>query len=486
MDSDNKTYLIYEKFAKNSGFNNKFTKNITVESLFTSDYEYLEGNESLDSHNKFCESYRNDFKIPESLINYNGLYNPYYFVYSVDGLQYRILIICVDNKILEKYFRETGNVPEQEFLITTCDYDKKYKSCGEFPLNRSETEQMIKKNIGNITKTVVEPNADPTDPIEHQPEFAKLLLYEYQKKTIKWMLTREKEIKAICLNTNEVVLGNIVCDTLMKKISLSDTRENIEFFGGALIDEVGLGKTYQTVATSLCNPSQNKNYKYDTDNYVHSKATIIICPNQLVGQWSREIENVIKNEYGIKVIPFFTKVQMNKYTYKEVLDSDFIVTSFTFLNNKCFLDPFLSKITTSKTYLSSANYSRNEVDKVLNTMRNDLYKNLDKKLNEKDVDLLSIMWHRIVVDEFHELYAVDKYKYLQKLMCHFIGNYKWCLTGTPFNKGDDTLNGMFDFVTKYSNKMLGNEIWMNGNLLKHITYNFFRRNTKKGQTRLNQ
>lgn len=479
MSSDNKTYLIYEKYAKNSGFNNKFTKNITVESLFMSDYPYFEGIEAIKNHNKFCETYRSDMKVPETLLNYNGLYNPYYFVYVLDGLQYRILILSIDNLVLSKYFRETQNIPEKELLITACDYDKKYKSGGEFPLSRNESENLIENNIKNITTTVVNPNSDPTDPIEHQPDFAKLPLYEYQKKTIKWMLTKEKERKSICLNTNEVVLGDVVCDTLMKKIAWSDNRENIEFYGGALIDEVGLGKTYQTVATSLCNPTTNKNFKWDSDKNVHSKATLIVCPNQLVGQWSREVENVIKKEYEVKVVPFFTKIHMNKYTYKEILEADFVVTSFTFLNNACFLDPFLKKLTTSKSYFSSPNYSKTEVDKILDKMREELYKNLDKKLPQKDVDLLTIMWHRIIIDEFHEIYAVDKYKYLQKLIYHFNGVYKWCLTGTPFNKGTDTLNGMFDFVTKYSNKSYGREIWLNNQLLNHMSNCFFRRNTKQ-------
>lgn len=106
MNSDNKTYLIYEKYAKNSGYNNKFTKDVNVESLFSSNHNYTEGDEAVKNHNKFCETYRNDIKIPELITSYNGLYNPFYFVYCVDGLEYRILIICIDNLVLEKYFRE--------------------------------------------------------------------------------------------------------------------------------------------------------------------------------------------------------------------------------------------------------------------------------------------------------------------------------------------------------------------------------------------
>jgi SNF2 family DNA or RNA helicase len=235
------------------------------------------------------------------------------------------------------------------------------------------------------------------------------------------------------------------------------------------------------ITTSLLNPSEKKKYVYskEKDNNIYSKATLIICPNQLVGQWTREVENVIKKEHKVSIVPFFTKVHMNKYTYKEVLDADFVVTSYTFLSNKCFLDPFVSKISSSKSYLSSSNYSYNDVEKVLDEMKEDLKKNNDKKLAEKDVDLLSIMWHRIVVDEFHEFYSVDKYKHLEKLLKHFTSEYKWCLTGTPFNNGDDTLNGMFDFVTKYRNKSFGKEIWLNENILKYMSNTFFRRNTKQ-------
>jgi SNF2 family DNA or RNA helicase len=483
MVQDNKTYLIYDKYAKNSGYNNKLTKNITIESLFSYDYKYTEGFEAIKQHNEFCETYRKDLKIPSNLMDYNDIYYPYYFVYEIDGLTYRIMVIRVDNEILEKYFKEQKNIPESDFLITCCDFDKKYKSCGEFLNHGNEKE--IQNNIKNITTKVINPNNDPTDPIEHQPDFARIPLFEYQKKTIKWMLMKEKEKKNICLNSNEIVLGNIICDTLMKKILDVESREIIEFHGGALIDEVGLGKTYQMIAMSLCNPSKNKIYICENEtnknniNNIYSTATLVICPNQLVGQWIRELENVVKKEHKISVIPFYTKIHMNKYTYKDLLNADFVITSSTFLNNQCFLSPFVSKISKSKSYLTSSSYSYYDVEKALDEMKQDLKKNIKDKLSEKDVDLLSVFWHRIIIDEFHELYSLDKYKSVEKLLHHFRGNYKWCLTGTPFDKGDESLTGMFDFVTNYNNKSGGKDIWTNEEIIKHMTNNFFRRNTKK-------
>jgi SNF2 family DNA or RNA helicase len=479
MNQEKIVYLVFDKYAKNSGFDNKFTKNVNVETLFSGDYEYYEGDNAIKEYNKFFEKTREDLKIPETLTNYNGLYNLYYFVYSVNGLEHRFLVVGVNTEKLEQNFKNNNEIPESNFLIKLCDYDKKYKTGGVSSVSNSEKDGLIKKNIKNITTKVIEPNADPTDPIEEQPDFASLPLYEYQKKTIKWMLTKEQEKRNICLNDNEIVLGNVICDTYMKKIISIDTRENIEFHGGALIDEVGLGKTYQTLTMSLCNPAKNKNYLWDSDKEIHSKATLIICPNQLVGQWIRETENVFKKDSNISVIPFFTKVHMNKYTYKDVLNADFVVTSYTFLSNKCFLDPFVSKISKSKSYISSTSFSHIDVEKVLTEMKCELRSNLDKKMDEKDVDLLSVMWHRVVVDEIHELYCVDKYKHLERLMPHFKSTYKWCLSGTPFDKSDESMNGMFDFITNYKNKSLGKEIWLNDEVIKHMMGNFFRRNTKK-------
>jgi SNF2 family DNA or RNA helicase len=483
MDQKEITYFICDKHAKNSSYNNVLTVNITIESLFSSDHNYLEGDEAIDKYNLFCDSYRADLKVPATLKQHKNLYIPYYFVYSINGLEYRILIIGINTIILEKYFREKKEIPELEFLFILCDYDRKYKIRGAPTHGKEAKEVVLQNNIKSITTKAILPNSDPTDPIENQPDFASLPLYEYQKKSIKWMLTREKEKKKICFNSGEIVLGNVICDLGLgsgtKKLVDINSRENIVFHGGALIDEVGLGKTYQMIAMSLCNRAQNKKHLWDTDKEVHSRATIIICPNQLVGQWQREVDLVIKKESKIVVIPFFTKVHYNKYTYKDILNADFVITSYTFLSNKCFLDPFVSKVSTTKSYISSANYSYCDVDKAITEMKTDLRTNIKDKLTEKDVDLLSIMWHRIIVDEIHELYCVDKYKSIQKIMRHFKSNYKWCLSGTPFDKSDDSMSGMFDFITNYSNENYGKDIWLNEEINKYMANSFFRRNTKK-------
>mgnify|MGYP003350418865 CR=1 FL=1 len=71
----------------------------------------------------------------------------------------------------------------------------------------------------------------------------------------------------------------------------------------------------------------------------------------------------------------------------------------------------------------------------------------------------------------------EDYSYLKKLMPLFSGTYKWCVTGTPFDKGD-CFNSVFDFVTQYK---VSNDkrIIENENIYNYLVKSFFRRNTKQ-------
>lgn len=478
-----KKYLIYEKYANNHNFTNELTKNIDVEYLFSSEINYSEGVNAIKDHKLFCEkTKRQNQIIPEIILEYIDLYYPYYFSYDENGMEYRFLVFSIDIKKIENYYEKHNNLPELLFFILLCNYDNKYKNSGVNVMTETKKNSEIKKNTENIVNKVIQPNSDPTDPIENQPDYAKLQLYDYQKKSIKWMLSRENEKKNISLDKYEIVFGNVIVDILGQKIYTKENRNIVEFNGGALIDEVGLGKTYQMIIMSLCNPSKIVNYisDNDNDNQIYSKATLIICPNQLVGQWIREIENLISETKKVKIIPFYTKIHLNKYTYNDILDADFVVTSYTFLNNKCFYDLFVKNITTSKTIFTPKSYGNMEkiIEGELENQRKNVKNNIKKKIYDKDPNLLVVLWNRIIVDEFHEIHCVAKYNYMENLLRHFKSNYKWCLSGTPFDKSDDSLNGMFNFVTNYKIKN-NSEIWLNEDLVNHMKNLFFRRNTKQ-------
>ena len=498
---DNKTYLIYEKNVNGKGYNNPLSIKITPETLFSSDYQYFENKEAMLLYNEDNLS----CKLP-SLLDYGELYCLYYFVYDVNGLVHKVMLVAVDNILLNEYYEKNKKIPEDAFLIVLCRYDQMYRNGGVSIMDESTKKMLIHNNKLKIINNSLVANADATDPIECQPEYVSLQLFEYQKKTIRWMLTKEKEKNIVYIDNNNTIFGNIIYDERENMFyKHHDRKDSIQFNGGAIIDEVGLGKTFQIITASLINSFNAMEYIQPVNqNLLYSKATLIICPSQLSIQWINEIAKVIKPEFKIKVIPFFTKVHFDKYTYKDLLEADFIVTSFNYINSKCFLDQFVPKISKHNSYMSSSEYSYSKICEKLTEMKNQIKINMDNILSEKKACILMFYWHRIVIDEFHEIYSVSKYSSIINIIKHFEGNYKWCVTGTPFNTKqdqidiqkltkarkknvDDSVNmclfGMFDFVTNYArvnnSSIVENDIWMDYQLNKYMMTSFFRRNTRQ-------
>lgn len=478
MSADNYAYLFYDKATGDAEhadhtYSNKLTNNITMEELFTSDYKIVKNKKALEKIKKFGENYEIKEKMDFSL------YEIYLFCFSMKGVKTKVTVVAINKEELEKLVTKKKKIPNKEFLILLCTYHAMYEkgAKGIYMLDKTNAMSKISEACKTITKTAMIPNADQTDPIEEQPSFATEQLYDYQKKTIRWMIDREKESTGIYYNLNdETIIGNVAYDIILQDFTLANDRKKLVFSGGALIDEVGLGKTYQMIMLALCNQAKNISYFQKKYNMLFSKATLVVCPNQLGCQWIRELEKMVNKKYGLNVIPFFTKTHYDKYTYQDLLDADFVVVSFNFLKNQCFLKDWINKLSQQKTYLTSARYSHNDALKVINSLGAELKKNTSC-INELCPNILLIHWHRIVVDEFHEIFTKSEMSYVGKLLKLFKGDYKWCMTATPFDSESDCLISMADFVTNYANDA-GTNIFMNKEICDYINTKFFRRNTK--------
>lgn len=465
MDQYGNVYLTYDKTANSiSSYNNKITKNFTVDVLFLSDYKYIENVNAIEKYNK---SSPNVTQIPQNLDM--TLYTPYYFAFTTpnnDAVE--IMIVSVDSKLLEQIIDEKTVIPNEDFLKLLCKNNTLYNRTTSVSTAIQPME--ITKRSNDIAKEAMKPNGDPTDQLEEQPEYATIPLYDYQKRTIKWMVDKENNSENIYYSLSyETVIGNVVFDNIKQQFGFASNRPCVNFKGGALIDEVGLGKTYQMIIASMINSAKNINYIQSERDGLCSRATLIICPNQLAIQWTKELDKVISENYGLSVIPFFTKVHFDKYTYQDLLDADFVITSFTFLDNKCFTNLWLKK-TVKKSQADSS-----EIVQELDEMR--------KKIGLTNIfdvgaNMLLINWHRIIVDEFHEMFTSVKGQYIAKVLKLFKAVNNWCLTGTPFDKSSECLINMIDFVSKYTN-VLGDKILLCNNVFDHVEKNFFRRNTKQ-------
>jgi SNF2 family DNA or RNA helicase len=465
MNVDGYTYIIYDKFAKNHSYNNPLTNSITLDKLLESDAETIEGIEAIKNYN----SYASDTHKIKDALDYT-FYKILLFKFKETNIS--ILVVGVSHKLLSE---QINNIPNKKFLLDACSCHISYSKNGTVL-----SQLTYDKKLDHLTLISNGSNTDITDQIIENPTFTKINLFDYQRKTVKWMYDKEKNIQKISYSNNdEIFFGEYVCDTVRKELISVKNRKSVEFFGGLLADEVGLGKTFQTIALSLSNPPCKLNYFSPELKRLQSRATLIICPNQLCNQWVREITKTIKEDYNVITIPMMTKVHFDKYTYMDILDADFVVVSFNFLGNDSYYKSWLKEQDTH--CKKGINFIQNSSNiGQVNTILEKIYDNLSEnplKLFETNPVLNCINFQRIICDEFHEIYTVPKYNYLKTIIQLISGNYKWCVTGTPFNKGI-CAEKMVEYVTKYKIQDI-TKIFMNESVYNYITKQFFRRNTKQ-------
>lgn len=138
-----------------------------------------------------------------------------------------------------------------------------------------------------------------------------------------------------------------------------------------------------------------------TDDRYNSRATLVICPNQIPYQWKSQVEQYTNPK--MKVVMLCTVVESKTFTYLDVIDADFVITTFNALERAVW-DSEGTGPTVSKKL---------------------------PPLSTRIPHLKHFHFHRIVVDEAHEIIDTKFRKMLPKLF-DLKTTYKWCVTGTPF------------------------------------------------------
>ncbi len=257
---------------------------------------------------------------------------------------------------------------------------------------------ILKTTLSNYLIAQILDNSPESDVIVSKFKNIKTQLYPYQINNLNWMLNIENRIYSEEYN---------------------DLSKKLIFKGGGLFDEVGMGKTLQII--TLINSNLSKHNSLIKNNKIYSKATLIIVPNHLCGQWAREFG--IHLEKPLVTINLLTKAHYKKYTYFDFINSDVVIVSANFFTN-CKLN------------------QHEEIDQLSNITN----------MFNKDVNIFSIYWHRVVIDEFHEIEDSNlflKLKFLES-------DYRWIISGTPFKEKEilsyndlDTtsLSAVVDYLT---------------------------------------
>jgi SNF2 family DNA or RNA helicase len=255
-------------------------------------------------------------------------------------------------------------------------------------------------------------------------------LYDYQKNNVNWMINIENK---------------------QYSFDISNIDKNFLAKGGGIFDEVGMGKTLQSI--TLINQQRSVDNCLIKNNKFKSKATLIIVPNHLCGQWLREIEFHCKKLP--KIINLLTKRHLKKYTYFDFINSDIVIVSSRYFIN-CEID------------------QHQKIDKSF----------IFREILSANVNIFDIYWHRIIIDEFHEIEGTNlflKVKYLES-------DYRWLLSGTPFKENvidtfakmsDSSLGNFFDYLTYSNNSLFKIDYVKNYNyILQHFSRNLHCHNLK--------
>ncbi len=227
-----------------------------------------------------------------------------------------------------------------------------------------KNQLQLQANHPELTNCWAELAATPVTEVERavQPEGLTQKLLPFQLEGLNWMMRAEKG----------------------------------RFGGGFLCDEMGMGKTIQTISLILSDHDPNDH-----------KCTLVLAPTVAIVQWRNEIAKFTE---GFKVLVYHgtnradSAAELEKY--------DVVLTSYAVMES---------------------------------TFRRE-HKGFQRKgkLMKEDSIIHKVKWHRVILDEAHNI--KDRQSNTAKAAFALQAQYRWCLSGTPLQNRVGELYSLVRFV----------------------------------------
>lgn len=485
---------------------------INLDCLYDGSYTIYEGRSAADHIKKTFPLHPNKH-IKEELLDeqYKNLYRILVFIKPHGTKVVTVCTLSINTTTAREILKDSPALPLKDIVYQLMRIaTEKNRTC-------VSTTRCYDNEVKYVQKFAEEPRDYTDDPTIGSEEMSIFKLsetfspFKYQKCNIKFMVDRERNPLKIPYDIHDAVdMGSDLIyrsylTTSPSAIITKDKKDHITLTGGALLDEVGLGKTMQLIAVALLNPPVNTDYIQPEHPYiVCSKATLIIAPAHLVKQWEKEIHLRFKNTENLSIISIMSKKDMKikesngkpsrQLTYKDLLDADFVIVSSGYIvsDNYCsakYVDTkeedkeraasWLNEIS-SKNVFDTKNWDASEIS-IATAKFNEVSKkysmNIDKILDAPDPIFHLIHWHRIAIDEVHEWHISEK-RNLINIMRFLKSNYQWSLSATLFDQTITPIMMVINFSSKYSAGFNGEKILNDPFMVETITHQLFRRTTK--------
>lgn len=455
------------------------TINISTDDVMFGDYDVVIGKNAILEFNR---KFKNENKIPEILDP--EMYRVSIYKMTPDKW---ITILEINIKKIMEFMDRGAEIPHKTpFLSEVLRFHYSYENFRKKQKvswnNSFDDEKELNEQRKKISTSAMDPVDFHHDPTIDQPVDCTLPLRKDQRANIKWMLDLENKTRSIQYNLNdEVFLGDLVWNLKDKVFIELSSRESLKPRGGALIDEVGVGKTVQIITLAMQNPSRDKRFVRDKhsdegkycDTKFYSKATMIICTRDIAAQWKREIEKCVKGSSSLKIILISRKTAFVERTYQDFLEADFVIVPYTMFTN----DAFVSLWSLHKSYHKSKTFNHQSIEDKFTSMGRKLLSTPKESLVQSHPLFTLIHWHRLVVDEFHEAVSAPEYIYVKNILPHLHAKYRWIMTGTPFINNlmvDNCAEYIFDYPEDDIEKII-----VNPDITTFMLDYLFRRNTKE-------
>jgi len=259
-----------------------------------------------------------------------------------------------------------------------------------------------------------------------------ITLRDYQQQTVLWALKQECSGQSIAdpywdmIDVNGRKMWYSPLFQTIRRMPLPDV------VGGFISEEMGLGKTIEILSLIHLNPAGNplelrppysnpasSSFSFSSfarsDGRVLTKATLIIAPTSLVGQWFSEISSRSHPDHPLKVLCWYGSNRTQNL--ERIAEYDVVLTSFGVISVELGLNK-RQAATTGMAYPVPDPSPSSVLEK--------------------------LEWHRVVIDESHTLKSKTKQWYhVQSIP----SRRRWLLTGTPLVTCIDDIINQFSFFS---------------------------------------